>query len=524
VFSSIIPISIGDNVNNKDSGQVNISDVQPGVSWVKTFGLPVYNDDIYSVRQTSDGGYIMTGVSRSYSSDHFEDAWLFKTDKYGNEEWSKTFGESGGLNIDEGHSVQQTTDGGYVFFGNTFSFDAPGHHSEGDAWLVKTNPDGNEEWNETFGGSKTEHGNSVFQTSDGGYILAGWNTSSPSGNAWLFKTDKDGVEEWSKNFYHGYSATGLWVQQTSDSGYIMTGVVYIDRDNGFLVKTDKDGNEQWNKTYCKPRYNGFNSVQQTPDDGFIACGSICNDLGLNEAWLVKIDKYGNEQWNRTFNDPPTFSHYAYEVDQTNDGGFIVISNCHEGLLYNSWLIKTDSNGNKEWQLDIEGTEFHDSKLLNSGQQTSDGGYIIAGINGNSDGDGLLIKIDNFENQPPSPPTIKGPKKGLPYLPLTYTAVSNDPDGDKISYFFDWNDNSFGAIHYTLWTEPFGVSASRSHSWKDSGVYTIKVKAMDEHYAQSDWTTYEVNLPRTRALFNSNWLNFLDHFPIFKEVFTRLIKE
>ena len=507
IVLAVNPVVLSDGLIIENELNGIILDVQPGISWVKTLGLPIDNDEIYSVYQTSDDGYIMTGFSRSYSSDHYEDAWLVKTDKYGNEEWSKTFGELGMLNIDEGRSVQQTSDGGYVFFGVTFSFG----ESEGDAWLVKTDKYGIEQWNKTFGGDNCEHGNSVYQTLDGGYILAGRNTSSPSGRAWLFKTDDKGVEQWSKNFYHGYSASGFFVQQTSDGGYIMAGRVFIDKESGFLVKTDKDGNEQWNKTYGQ--YSGFKCVQQTLDDGFIACGGIGTDLGLSMAWLVKTDKYGNEQWNKTFNDPPTFAHYAWEVDQTTDGGYILVGQSHYVLLDNSWLIKTDSYGYKEWQFDIEETENH-CKILYSGQQTSDGGYIVAGKNGN----GLLIKVDLFENQNPSSPTVTGPKRGIPDLPCKYTAVSSDPDGDSLSYFFDWGDN-----YYTCWTEPFGTSATRSHSWRYSGIYTIKVKAMDEYGAQSDWTSFKITMPRNKVNIGSYWLRFIDMFPILQKILNYILK-
>ena len=180
---------------------------------------------------------------------------------------------------------------------------------------------------------------------------------------------------------------------------------------------------------------------------------------------------------------------------------------HFALVENSCLIKTDFLGNKEWQLNIEGTEFHDGKILSSVQQTSDGGYVVAGINGNSWVDGLLIKVDLFENQNPSAPTIKGPTQGIPFLPRRYTAVSSDPDGDLLSFWFDWGDGQ-----YTRWTEPFGVSASRFHLWEDSGTYSIRVKAMDEYGAQSDWSTFEVSIPRIRV-----WHGFLDMFPILERI-------
>ena len=153
--------------------------------WGKFFGGP-YWDVARSVQQTSDGGYIIAGSTMSYGAGAY-DFWLVKTDSNGNKIWDKTFG---GPYWDVARSVQQTSDGGYILAGFTMSYGA-GPHS--DAWLVKTDSNGNEEWNKTFGGPEEDAACSVQQTSDGGYIVAGWTESKGAGggDAWVIKLEGD---------------------------------------------------------------------------------------------------------------------------------------------------------------------------------------------------------------------------------------------------------------------------------------------------------------------------------------------
>jgi hypothetical protein len=519
LFSTFITVTFGCNLKNKNTGQINILDMQPGVSWVKKFGLPSYDDDFKAVCQTSDGGYIMTGYSKSYSYDHYEDAYLVKVDKFGNEECNKTFGEPGGTKMDYAYSVQQTFDGGYVFSGTTFSYNVP----LSAIWLVKTDKHGNELWNKRYSDGDGDWCYSFQTTKDKGFILTG---RTKNNSVFLLKTDKDGNELWTQKFwgYPDIQGYGLCVHETFDGGYIATGYLFSD-NLGFLLKTDSNGFMQWNKTYGRGIGSRFDSVQQTSDEGFIACG--IHHL-YQQAWLVKTDKYGNEQWNMTYNfhnSPPIYyTSHAHDVKLTNDGGYILIGECRaSNYNENSFIMKTDAYGNKEWQIDIEESETG-SRELYSVQQTSDGGYIVAGTIGLKDG--LLIKVDIFENHAPSPPTVTGPKSGIPFLPLTYTAVSNDPDDDGLSYFFDWDVNyhDYSSIPYTCWTEPFGTSVNRSHTWKQRDIYQIRVKAMDEHGAQSDWTTLEVNIAKSKSTNSVLVLQKLfQSFPFFEKILNNYYK-
>ncbi len=184
--------------------------------WSRTFGGSNY-DGCQSVQQTTDGGYILGGYTDSYGAGSW-DFWLVKTDVSGIEEWSRTFGGSSG---DGCMSVQQTTDGGYILGGLTQSYGV----GSNDFWLVRADANGDTLWTRTFGGSGMDGCNSVQQTTDGGYILGGLTQSYGAGSSdfWLVKTDASGTEEWSRTFGGSGEDECYSVQQTSGGGYILGG-------------------------------------------------------------------------------------------------------------------------------------------------------------------------------------------------------------------------------------------------------------------------------------------------------------
>nr|MDO8100495.1 fibronectin type III domain-containing protein [Candidatus Njordarchaeota archaeon] len=186
----------------------------PQTQWNKTYG-GTSNDMASSVQQTVDGGYIVAGTT--YSFGVAWDFWLVKTDSNGSQQWNKTYG---GANWDAASSVHQTDDG-YIVAGTTYSIGAGG----ADFWLVKTDSAGNQQWNKTYGGTSTDQAWSVQQTSDGGYIAAGSTASFGAGfwDFWLLKTDSAGIQQWNKTYGRTGDDEAYSVQQTSDGGYIAAG-------------------------------------------------------------------------------------------------------------------------------------------------------------------------------------------------------------------------------------------------------------------------------------------------------------
>jgi len=353
---------------------VQLSANQPDTLWIRTFGGS--NIDIgHDVKETNDGGFIITGYTRSFGSMSGRNVLLIKTDSNGNEEWINAYG---GNDDDEGYSVQQTLDGGYIVCGLTKSFGA----GNMDVYLIKTDSLGNQEWTKTFGGLNDDEGYSVLQTGDGGYIIAGVTSSFSAGSRDLFliKTDASGNLSWQKNI-GGLSSDGAWeIQHTLDGGFIIAGWTLSFGAGVFgdawLVKTDSLGNEQWNKSFGGSDVDRAYSVQQTDDGGYILTGYTDSfGAGLYDMLLIKTDNSGNQEWMKTFGG--TGRDYGHSVQQTLDGGFI---SAGYTLSFGAggddfYLVKTDSNGNQEWVKTFGGSA---SEIAYSICETSDGGFVITG--------------------------------------------------------------------------------------------------------------------------------------------------
>ncbi len=342
---------------------------QSRVLWTRNYGECCYEFG-NAIRQTTDGGYIITGSTTSFSG--ADDVWLVKLDSAGNEQWNRAFG---GLTIDIGYSVQQTSDGGYVIAGQTYSFGS----GNSDAWLIKTDQSGNAVVNKTFGGNNFDFASSIQQTSDGGYVFTGSTASFGPGktNVWLIKTDPQGDTVWTRTIAKGLFNAGYSVQQTTDGGYIVTGYTYSGsrNDDVWLIKTDPSGNTVWTKTFGGRGLDEGRSVQQTYDGGYVISGTTESfGSGKTDVWLIKTDSSGNELWNKTFGG--TGSDASRSVVQTKDGGYLITGwTALENSFSDLWIIRTNPHGEATWTKTMGGSSWEEGW---EGQQTSDGGYIVAG--------------------------------------------------------------------------------------------------------------------------------------------------
>jgi len=329
------------------------------VTFEKTYGGEEL-DWAMSVDQTLDGGYILAGRSNSFSVG-WDDVYLLRTDSLGNTLWDTTYGGSGDH---EGYSVEQTMDEGYIVAGCAGC--ATGFS---DVYLIKIDSLGDSLWARTYEGGSEDYGRSVQQTTDEGYIIAGF--ILPSWDIYLLKTDSLGNTVWDTT----YSGSGLAfsVRQTLDDGYIVAGHTAGDV---YLLKTDSVGGIVWDTTYGGSSDDYGWSVQQTMDGGYVigGCKACWTDSG--DAYVVKTDSVGNMLWERTYGGGRGYS--GYSVEQTIDGGYI-IAGCTDWSdpmdSADVYLVKTDSGGNVLWERTYGGIGFDEASCV---RQTSDGGYIISG--------------------------------------------------------------------------------------------------------------------------------------------------
>lgn len=298
--------------------------------WTKIYTEPFQEYIIKSVRQTSNG-YILAGISHDTIANR-NVALIIKTDGSGNKLWAKRF---------EGYEAsyaQQTTDGNYVFAGET----------GGGAWLYKFNNLGNKIWEKIY--SDATSAASVMQTKDGGFILTGWT----NGKSFLLKTDINGNKVW---MYFGRNdSTGNFVQQTTDGGYIIAGSNFIYGTNygdGWGIKTNMFGYRLWDKSFATNSNDDYMySVKETKDTGFIFAGQTHNPSdGKNcDAWIVKTDKLGVVQWNKKIGGYQCDT--AKSIQQTKDLGFIFVgqkgSSAWIQKLIEPYLGVTSPNGGEKF--------------------------------------------------------------------------------------------------------------------------------------------------------------------------------
>ncbi len=362
VFSSILLITL--------LYGLSIAQSAPDTLWTRTYG-GISSDWAQSICQTSDAGYIMAGSSNSFGAGQ-GDFYLVKTDSFGDTLWTRTFG---GVSQDVAQSIQQTSDGGYIVAGHTRSFSPGGW----DFYVVKTNSLGDSLWTRTYSGSSFAVAFSVQQTLDSGYIIAGVTRYSLSAGNWhmyIVKTNSVGDTLWTRTFGGTGHDEAYSVQQTSDEGYIIAGFTNSfgagDSDI-YLVKTNSVGDTLWTRTFGGVAGEYANSVQQTFDGGYIVAGGTNSfGAGIYDFYLVKTNSFGDTVLTRTFGE--TDGEYSWSVQQTFDGGYIVAGGTSAGFG-DFYLVKTNSLGDSLWTYTFGGVG---DEQANSVQQTFDGGYIVAG--------------------------------------------------------------------------------------------------------------------------------------------------
>ncbi len=410
----------------------------PSLQWQQSFG-GTNGDILYSLEQTSDGGYLLGGYSLSGTNGNKTsvnfgtaglngDFWVVRLDASGNKLWDKTYG---GTNDEPLFCLRATADGGFVLGGSSNS-GISGNKSarrfgSRDFWVVKIDANGGKTWDASFGATGDDILFSLQQTSDGGYILGGYSESGIGGNKtspnygtagedadfWVVRLDANGTNLWDRTYGGSGDDRLASLQEVAGGGFILagsssspastnspvdgtkTGTNYGGYDY-WIVRLDAAGNQLWDKSYGGSADDGALNVQirQTTDGGFIVGGESFSGVsgnktsasfGSSDYWVLRLDANGDKVWDRSYGG--TFNEALTALAQTADGGFMLGGLSDSGVSGNKsstnygfsdcWLVRVNASGDKLWDQTYGGAS-QDGKLNVSLQPTSDGGWLLGG--------------------------------------------------------------------------------------------------------------------------------------------------
>ena len=461
----VVVISLSLSIANKSRSANN--------EWNKEYeGMGI--DHFFDIKPTNDG-YIIAGTTWKPYEGQLDtgNGWLVKVDKDGNIIWQKHYG---GRDEDGLWCVLETEDG-YLAGGYTFSY-ARGIGNE-DFWLIKVDKNGNEIWNKTYGTYLGELGK-VIKAKDGGYLIVGYISSfkgvkSINGSGILIKTDINGEIKWYKTFDGNGFDYFYDVIETHD-GYLISGITESFATHGiwdaWLIKVDKQGNEIWNKTYGWRGYGWkgyvWNAYVKEEEDGYVIAGYVL--LGRGEvpyAYLIKVNKEGNEIWKKVYGG----GEYDYVKDfEVIDDGYILagFTESYNVGNFDAWLLKVDKEGNeiwnksfgRRWEDKFEGIVVLEDGYLLCGKTEHEWGY----------GNGWLVKCN--DDMPPKIKIVK-PKENYLYIfdreimaysktliigGITVIAEADKPEKiDRVEFYY--------GSHYVFDEEPRAIDYSPPYEWK-----------------------------------------------------------
>jgi hypothetical protein len=378
----------------------------PPIEWQKSYGGTAHEVP-RSIKPTLDGGYIVAGGSDSDDGDVSvnnggTDLWVVKIDSLGTLEWERAFG---GSDWDEAEDVIATSDSCFLVVGHTNSNDGDvtGNNGFRDFWVLKLDAAGELLWQKVLGGSNSEHAHGVVEASDGGYVIAGY-TSSSDGDViggggfqcWVVKLSSDGDLIWQQVYGGSGVDHAFAIARTNDDGYVIAGESnsnngHVSGNNGgydvSVIKIAGDGTFQWQRSFGGSGADRARSIQRSFDGGYVMAGTtystdgdVTNGHGDSDVWVVKIDATGNLQWEHAIGGMGL--QYAEWVDITIDGGYVV-GGIHPVNGGDHWIIKLNADGEIEWDKTMGSQGLEGTFCV---VQTQDEGYIVTGESGHNSGD------------------------------------------------------------------------------------------------------------------------------------------
>jgi hypothetical protein len=362
----------------------------PDTSWTRVYVTNHY-EFANCIRETSDGGFIIVGYTRTPSWD--TDIYLMKTDEAGEISWSETFG---GTEDDGGMDIRQTPDGGFIIVGYTESYGAV----QNDIYLLKTDNSGDSLWANRFGGDSTDIGRSVYLTSDGGFLITGQTYLFGPGemDAIVIKTDSLGEESWSSTFggLAGEIDDGFDALETDDGGYLAVakkGAYGPDPEDVWLIKLDENGDSLWTRFYGDEFVDRGLSLLRLSSGNYLIAGFAYSFLSESyDVYSVIIDENGELLHSNTYGGFDT--DLGIGAYPTFDGGSIIsgYTRSFSQGEDDAYLVKIDQTAEMQWDYSFGGEEID---ISTSCVQASDGGYLLTGYTysfGNT-ADIFLIKLE-----------------------------------------------------------------------------------------------------------------------------------
>ncbi|RDC64881.1 T9SS type A sorting domain-containing protein [Adhaeribacter pallidiroseus] len=499
-------------------------------------------DNLTSTIKTQDGGYLSGGYTNSgISGDKTQisqgknDYWIVKCDKNGKKLWDKRYG---GSNDDYLNRVLQTQDGGYLLAGSSLSGKSGDKTevSKGDRdyWIIKTDAQGNKQWDKTFGGSGEEELVKVIQLSTGEYVLGGYSNSPVSGDKtqasqgssdyWILKISSTGTLIWDQRYGGGAAETLGSFIQTTDGGFLLGGSSLSGKSGDksqvsqggsdyWVVKTDKQGTLVWEKTFGGNSADEAYSVGMNSDNNYFISGTSSSGKSGNKTqasqggkdfWLVTLDEKGTKLWDRTFGGSKDDELRASTY--THQGHYVLAGHSYSDISGDKtqdsqgesdyWAVVVDENGNKVQDLRFGGSGKEELRTVT---QTKDGGILLAGrsssgVSGDrtqpSQGstDYWLVKV-----APQTSPILAARQATVTAEPVSKTAFLNlqaypNPFQEKVTISFTLPDtqmvtvkvlDSQGKAIATLFQEDANANQTYQVEWQagkqESGLYFLRLQ-------------------------------------------------
>ena len=500
------------------------------IIWEKSYGGK-HADYLLDAQPTADYGFILAGSSLSGKTGNKTqdnsgdlDYWIWKMDESGELDWQKSIGGSG---ADMLYSIRNTTDGGFILAGTS---ESPAGTQKKDScrggediWIIKLNAKGNEEWQKTIGGGGQDIVKSIAPTNDGGYIIGGTSSSplshilmkngtDPYGKSedshggldyWIIKLDEKGKVKWQRILGGKYADVLESIEQTSDGGYIVGGYsnspASQDKEHDgygagdyWILKLDKDGVTEWQKVLGGQEDDHLYVISQLKGGGYIVGGNSTSGTSGNkdrsnkkgtDIWILKLDEKGNNLWQETYDTGKV--DVLTSLVENNDGTFLLGGYAQTEVMGTIKKDKKDINDYVAIKISSEGEELWKKTVGSSGEdllkkliETRDGGYLLAGTSkgeisrdknsGKGSNDFWVVKLkDKQKKENPKRKTlleaIPNPAKDFTNIIVGFEFTSGT------ATLFDLSGHQLQSFPVTTRTIPIEMGSY------PEGVYVVEVK-------------------------------------------------